>query len=212
MRPPQQCYSVLVWFSCGLVTLCWSVLWQVAPAVKTLSSEQLAQFQERGEIVVEGHTLTLEDIKVHAASCYHGNNYRGTIIHLLYYHGNKIKCRYTCPHNIHLIPLSSPPSSSRPQYFPSLIVSPSIFTSLPHRLCLNLSLPPSSSLPRSLPPSLIVSASIFPSLPHRLSLDLSLPPSSSLPRSFPPSFIVSPSIFPSLPPSVDHIRSRPIPL
>ena len=29
--------------------------------MKTLSSEQLAQFQERGEIVVEGHTLTLED-------------------------------------------------------------------------------------------------------------------------------------------------------
>jgi len=41
--------------------------------VKTLSSEQLAEFQERGEIVVEGHTLTVEDIKVHVASYHHSN-------------------------------------------------------------------------------------------------------------------------------------------
>ena len=37
---------------------------QVAPAVKALSSEQLVKFQEDGEIIVEGHTLTTEDIKV----------------------------------------------------------------------------------------------------------------------------------------------------
>ena len=37
---------------------------QVAPSVKALSSEQLAKFQEDGEIIVEGHTLTTEDIKV----------------------------------------------------------------------------------------------------------------------------------------------------
>ena len=37
---------------------------QVAPAVKALSSEQLTMFQEDGEIIVEGHTLTTEDIKV----------------------------------------------------------------------------------------------------------------------------------------------------
>ena len=65
-------YSVLVWFSCRPIILCWSVSWKVAPAVKTLSSEQLAQFQERGEIVVEGHTLTVEDVKVHVA--YHHSN------------------------------------------------------------------------------------------------------------------------------------------
>lgn len=69
----QWHYSVLLWFSCRLIILCWSVLWQVAPAVKTLSSEQLVQFQERGEIVVEGHTLTVEDIKVHVASYHHSN-------------------------------------------------------------------------------------------------------------------------------------------
>jgi len=69
----KQHYSVLVWFSCRLIILCWSVLWQVAPAVKTLSSEQLVQFQERGEIIVEGHTLTVEDIKVHVASYHHSN-------------------------------------------------------------------------------------------------------------------------------------------
>lgn len=37
---------------------------RVAPAVKALSSEQLAQFQQSGEITVEGHLLTTEDIRV----------------------------------------------------------------------------------------------------------------------------------------------------
>ena len=32
--------------------------------MKALSSEQLVKFQEDGEIIVEGHTLTTEDIKV----------------------------------------------------------------------------------------------------------------------------------------------------
>ena len=41
--------------------------------MKNLSSEQLTQFQERGEIIVEGHTLTVEDIKVHVASYHHSN-------------------------------------------------------------------------------------------------------------------------------------------
>ena len=44
-----------------LVAMC---VLQVAPAVKALSSEQLVKFQEDGEIIVEGHTLTTEDIKV----------------------------------------------------------------------------------------------------------------------------------------------------
>jgi isoleucyl-tRNA synthetase len=37
---------------------------KVAPAIKALTSEQLTTFQESGEITVEGHTLSLEDIKV----------------------------------------------------------------------------------------------------------------------------------------------------
>ena len=37
---------------------------KVAPAVKALSSEQLTQFQQSGEITVEGHLLTTEDIRV----------------------------------------------------------------------------------------------------------------------------------------------------
>ena len=37
---------------------------KVAPAIKALTSEQLTTFQESGEIMVEGHTLSLEDIKV----------------------------------------------------------------------------------------------------------------------------------------------------
>ena len=48
-------------FACVLVAMC---VLQVAPAVKALSSEQLVKFQEDGEIIVEGHTLTTEDIKV----------------------------------------------------------------------------------------------------------------------------------------------------
>ena len=48
---------------CRLLCLHVCVL-QVAPAVKALSSEQLVKFQEDGEIIVEGHTLTTEDIKV----------------------------------------------------------------------------------------------------------------------------------------------------
>jgi isoleucyl-tRNA synthetase len=37
---------------------------KVAPAIKALTSEQLTMFQESGEITMEGHTLSLEDIKV----------------------------------------------------------------------------------------------------------------------------------------------------
>ena len=37
---------------------------KVAPAVKALTNEQLSQFQQSGEVTVEGHVLTLEDIKV----------------------------------------------------------------------------------------------------------------------------------------------------
>ena len=37
---------------------------KVAPAIKALKSDQLTTFQESGEITVEGHTLSLEDIKV----------------------------------------------------------------------------------------------------------------------------------------------------
>ena len=52
---------------------------QVAPAVKALSSEQLVKFQEDGEIIVEGHTLTTGDIKV----TYHrGNIISSTIVSL----------------------------------------------------------------------------------------------------------------------------------
>lgn len=40
---------------------------KVAPAVKALSTQQLEEFQEKGEIVVEGHTLTSKDIRVHSA-------------------------------------------------------------------------------------------------------------------------------------------------
>ena len=43
---------------------CYVYVLQVASAVKALSSEQLVKFQEDGEIIVEGHTLTTEDIKV----------------------------------------------------------------------------------------------------------------------------------------------------
>ena len=37
---------------------------RVAPAIKALSSQQLYQFQAKGEVIVEGHTLTTQDIKV----------------------------------------------------------------------------------------------------------------------------------------------------
>ena len=37
---------------------------KVAPAIKALTSEQLAAFQTSEEISVYGHTLSLEDIKV----------------------------------------------------------------------------------------------------------------------------------------------------
>ena len=37
---------------------------KVAPAIKALKSEQLTAFQQSGEITVEGHLLSLEDIKV----------------------------------------------------------------------------------------------------------------------------------------------------
>ena len=47
---------------------------QVAPAVKALSSEQLVKFQEDGEITVEGHTLTTEDIKVTSPWQHHHGN------------------------------------------------------------------------------------------------------------------------------------------
>ena len=40
----------------------------VAPAIKALTNQQLNEFQEKGEIVVLGHMLTLEDIKVGVAS------------------------------------------------------------------------------------------------------------------------------------------------
>ena len=36
----------------------------VAPAIKKLTNEQLEEFQEKGEIVVLGHTLSREDLKV----------------------------------------------------------------------------------------------------------------------------------------------------
>ncbi len=36
----------------------------VAPAIKALSSQQLYQLQASGEVIVEGHTLTTQDIKV----------------------------------------------------------------------------------------------------------------------------------------------------
>lgn len=37
---------------------------RVAPAIKLLSNEQLVAFQREGQIEVNGHTLTTEDIKV----------------------------------------------------------------------------------------------------------------------------------------------------
>lgn len=37
---------------------------KIAPAIKALTSEQLVHFQESGEIILEGHVLTTEDIKV----------------------------------------------------------------------------------------------------------------------------------------------------
>lgn len=37
---------------------------KTGPAVKALTSEQLIQFQQRSEIIVEGHVLTADDIKV----------------------------------------------------------------------------------------------------------------------------------------------------
>ena len=37
---------------------------RVAPAIKALSNEQLLAFQSEGQIEVEGHQLSLEDIKV----------------------------------------------------------------------------------------------------------------------------------------------------
>ena len=37
---------------------------RVAPAIKALSNDQLVAFQKDGEIKVEGHTLTTDDIKV----------------------------------------------------------------------------------------------------------------------------------------------------
>ena len=36
----------------------------IAPAIKKLTNEQLEEFQEKGEIVVLGHTLSREDLKV----------------------------------------------------------------------------------------------------------------------------------------------------
>ena len=37
---------------------------KVAPAVKALSNDQLSQLQQTGEITVEGHVLTVDDVKV----------------------------------------------------------------------------------------------------------------------------------------------------
>ena len=61
MYPVLPCQEIKSHFACVVVAVC---VLQVAPAVKALSSEQLTKFQEDGEIIVEGHTLTTEDIKV----------------------------------------------------------------------------------------------------------------------------------------------------
>ena len=94
---------------------------QVAPAVKTLSSEQLVKFQEDGEITVEGHTLTTEDIKVTVH--HHGNITTVPYLKLnvLLYSSDVVMFQMSLP------PLFLPPSltHSLPPSFP-----PSLFPSL----------------------------------------------------------------------------------
>ena len=54
---------------------------KVAPAIKALTSKALYELQAKGEIVIEGHTLTTEDIKV---SFSNSLRFMGTVHWLLF--------------------------------------------------------------------------------------------------------------------------------